>query len=124
MRSLPAQHSGVRVGQGAQFEKSQDHSPSGPVDQRSAYVRQDSPVRSHHGSPNPQQAGEQAVRVPGRGQIPRVSLPEYAVTDLCKMTLSDPRLIFRSVKKTASYRAPGSGCNCLYVISFRGMKMD
>jgi len=79
MRSLSAQHRGVRVGQGAQPEESQDHSPSGPVDQWSAHVRPDAPVRPHHGGTNPQQTGEQTVRVPSRGEISRVSILYYVV---------------------------------------------
>jgi len=74
VRSLPTQHCGVRVGQGAQLEKPQDHTPSGPVDQRSFDVRSDAPVRPHHGGTNPQQTGEQTVRVPRRGEISRVSI--------------------------------------------------
>lgn len=73
VRPLPAQHGGVRAGQRAQPAQPPDHTPPGPVDQRAAHVRPDAPVRAHHGSADPQQAGEQAVRVPGRGQIPRVS---------------------------------------------------
>lgn len=73
MRPLPAQHGGVRAGQRAQPAQPPDNTPPGPVDQRSAHVRPDAPVRAHHGGADPQQAGEQAVRVPGRRQIPRVS---------------------------------------------------
>jgi hypothetical protein len=69
VRSLSAQYGGVRVGQGAQSEKPQDHTPSGPVDQRSVDVRPDAPVRPHHGGTDPQQTGEQTVRVPGRREI-------------------------------------------------------
>lgn len=79
MRSLSAQHCGVRVGQGTQPEKPQDHSPSGPVDQRSADVRPDAPVRPHHGGANPQQTGEQTVCVPSRGEISRVSIFYYVI---------------------------------------------
>lgn len=78
MRPLSSQHGGVRAGQRAQPQKSADHTPPGPVDQRSADVRQDAPVRAHHGGANPQQAGEQAVRVPGRRQISRVSMQRIA----------------------------------------------
>jgi len=85
VRSLSAQHCGVRVGQGAQPEKPQDHSPSGPVDQRSADVRPDAPVRPHHGGANPQQTGEQTVRVPSRGEISRVSI--LLLLLLCKQLL-------------------------------------
>jgi len=74
VRPLSTQHGGVRVGQRTQFEKSQDHTPSGQVDQRSSHVRQDTPIRPYHGGANPQQTGEQTVRVPGRGQISRVSI--------------------------------------------------
>jgi len=73
VRPLPSQHGGVRAGQRAQPQKSADHTPSGQVDQRSAHVRPDAPIRARHGGANPQQAGEQAVRVPGRRQISRVS---------------------------------------------------
>lgn len=74
MRSLSAQHCGVRVGQGAQSEKPQDYTPSGPADQWSVDVRSDAPVRPHHGGTDPQQTGEQTIRVPGRRKISRVSI--------------------------------------------------
>jgi len=74
MRSLSAQYCGVRVGQGAQPEKPQDYTPSGSADQRSVDVRPDAPVRPHHGGTDPQQTGEQTVRVPGRREISRVSI--------------------------------------------------
>lgn len=100
VRPVQAQHRRVPVGQGAQSQGPENHSPSGQADQRRADVWPHAEQGARAGGSDTRQGGEKTIRVSGRGPVPRVCRMRTAHT---RGQLQDWRLQSVARRQTVSH---------------------